>query len=96
MKNKFKNDLRDGYGIIYYSNGTKYEGLFKNDLKDEFYLFYSSLGFKNKENFKNSISLKLIYFLYLMSTGKKYIFSILRNKITLSLTIILLLGILIQ
>ena len=30
---------RSGYGVFYYTNGTKYEGEFKNNLKEGFGIF---------------------------------------------------------
>ena len=43
----FKNDLKNGKGIIYYKNGGRYEGDFKNNLRDgkglDFYLMVIDL-----------------------------------------------------
>ena len=43
----------EGYGIIYFSNGNKYEGEFKNAMLEGYGIFYFSNGDKLKGIFKN-------------------------------------------
>ena len=48
-----KNNLKDGNGTLYYSNGIKYEGEFKNNQR-EGYGIYNMLGDKYEGEFKNN------------------------------------------
>ena len=64
------NNIKDGYGIYYYSNGDKYEGEFKNNIKEGYGILYCSDGFKYEGEFKNGMfeGYGIIYF----SNGNKY------------------------
>ena len=46
--NKFlgemKNNIKEGYGILYYKNGERYEGDWKNDIREGYGIIYSSNG----------------------------------------------------
>ena len=48
-----KNNLREGYGILYFVNGNKYEGEFKNDKKEGYGIYYYNNGNKYECEFKN-------------------------------------------
>ena len=41
---QWKEDNREGYGIVYYSNGNKYEGEFVNDIQNGYGKYYYSNG----------------------------------------------------
>jgi hypothetical protein len=38
------NGQRNGYGVFYYANGSKYQGLWKNNLKDGLAIFIEDSG----------------------------------------------------
>ena len=38
------NGQRNGYGVFYYANGSKYQGLWKNNLKDGLAIFIEDNG----------------------------------------------------
>ena len=46
LYNEFKDDVKEGYGIDYYSNGERYEGEFKNNRKEGFGIYYYPTGGK--------------------------------------------------
>ncbi len=39
-----KNNIKEGYGILYYKNGERYEGDWKNDIREGYGIIYSSNG----------------------------------------------------
>ena len=91
-----KNDLREGYGIMYWPNGDRYEGEFKRGWSQGYGTFFSSLGFKIKGEFNSKAFIRILYFLYRILLLIHFLYSIPRkNKITSSLIIILILGVLI-
>ena len=49
-----KNNLREGFGILYYF-GNKYEGEFKNNLMEGFGILYYNSGIKYEGEFKNNL-----------------------------------------
>ena len=51
---EFKNGLKDGRGIFYYTNGDKYEGDWKNDCREGKGVFYFKDGDKYEGDFKKS------------------------------------------
>ena len=87
----------EGYGIINFSNGDGYEGEFKKCKSNGYGIFYSSLGFKYEGYFKPTIPYKILYFFYKILLYVNYIYSkSLKNKMTILLFIILIIGILIN
>jgi len=58
MNNKYigenKNKIKEGYGIMHYSNGSKYEGEWKNNKREGYGIFYFSNGDKYEGEFKNN------------------------------------------
>ena len=50
---EFKNNLRDGKGIMYYNNDNKYEGEWKNDFKEGKGIMYYKSGNKYVGEWKN-------------------------------------------
>ena len=52
---EFKNDLRNGKGIMYYKNGNKYEGEWKNDVKEGKGIMLLSNGNKYEGEYKNGL-----------------------------------------
>ncbi len=94
---EFKNGKTEGYGIIYFCNGDIYEGVFKNSYVDGYGIFYSTLGFQYKGYFKYCLSTKILFIIYKLLLSLYNFYSVWsKNKITLFLIIILILGILIN
>ena len=94
---EFKDGMCNGIGIYYFYNGGRYEGLFKNGIYDGYGTFYSTLDFKYEGYFKASRSLKILIIIYqILLFLKKILFMPIKNKMTLFLIIILILGILIN
>ena len=95
-KGEFKDGMCNGIGTYYFYNGGRYEGLFKNGIYDGCGTFYSSLGFKYEGYFKESNSLRFLIIIYKILLFLKKIFLMpIKNKMTLFLIIILIIGILI-
>ena len=93
---EFKDGMCNGIGTYYFYNGGRYEGLFKNGIYDGCGTFYSSLGFKYEGYFKESSSLRFLIIIYKILLFLKKIFLMpIKNKMTLFLIIILIIGILI-
>ena len=87
----------NGIGTYYFYNGGRYEGLFKNGIYNGYGTFYSTLGFKYEGYFKNCLSTTILVISYRTLLFLKKIFIIIsRNKMTLFLIIILIIGILIN
>ena len=49
----FKNDKREGKGIYYWNNGSRYEGDFKNDNREGLGIYYYNNGDKYEGDRKN-------------------------------------------
>ena len=47
-----KNNLKEGYGLLYFANGDKYEGEFKNDLMERYGRLFLNNGLKYEGEFK--------------------------------------------
>ena len=45
--------MKDGFGINYYSDGSRYIGIYKNNIREGYGIEYNSNGNKYKGNFKN-------------------------------------------
>ena len=89
--------LSDGYGIFYFLNGDRYEGKWKNGFSEGYGILYSSLGWKVQRYFRYNLKDKFLFFLYKIILLLHNLYSsLLRNKITLLLIIILIIGILIK
>lgn len=41
---EFRQDCREGFGSVYYSNGEKFSGCFRNDKAEGFGTFYRKEG----------------------------------------------------
>ena len=92
-KGEWKNDKKEGYGIIYFPNGDKYEGEFKQDIYNGYGTFYSILGFKYNKFFKSILSTTILILIYKIILFFYDIYSLIKkNKITLFLIIILILS----
>ena len=94
---KIKNNLGEGYGVYYFSNGDRYESEWKNGDCIGYIFFYSCLGFKYEGYLNPEFSTKTAYAIYkiLLFLNKQYSL-FLKNKITLILIFILILGIIIK
>jgi len=91
-----RNDLAEGYGIIYFPNSDRYEGEFKQNIYNGYGTFYSILGFKYTKCFKPILSTKILILIYKILLIFHAIYLLLkRNKITLFLIIILILSMII-
>ena len=67
---EFKNDLREGKGIIYYNDGDRYEGEFKNDLRDGKGNYYFNDGSRYEGDWK--IDLREGKGIFYYNNGNKY------------------------
>ena len=63
-----RNRKRNGYGLNYYLNGDKYDGLWRDDKKDEYGIFYGSNGDKYdgewKDDNRNQIFIYISFIIY--------------------------------
>ena len=50
---EFKNDLRDGKGIVYYNSGSRYEGDWKNNKMEGKGIYYYNDGNRYEGDWKN-------------------------------------------
>ena len=82
-----------GVGILYFKNGDRHEGEFKDGIYDGYGIFYSTLGFKCEGYFRDCLSTTILFIIYKIVLFFLLIF---RNKMTLFLMIILIIGILIN
>ena len=94
---EWKNDKKEGCGIFYFLNGDIYKGEWKNGFSEGYGILYSSLGWKVQRYFRYNIKDSLLFFIYKLILFLFNLYStILRNKMTLLLIIILIIGILIK
>ena len=94
---EWKNDKREGFGIFYFLNGDIYKGEWKNGFSEGYGILYSSLGWKVQRYFSHNIKDIILFFIYKLILFLFNLYStILRNKMTLLLIIILIIGILIK
>ena len=58
---EYKNGIKNGYGIYYYSNGERYEGIFSEGIREGKGIFYWKDGSKWEGYFKNDEMNEFMY-----------------------------------